>query len=490
MSEAISNTLSSRLRTAIDKSVSNPVMFFFTSGAAWLAVAVFLGIFYSIKSLNPAFLECFGALSTGRAYVAHINVLIYGWCFQAAFGAIIWFMARLCRKEATKSGLVLFVGHLWNFGVTVGLLGILLGKGTGVPWMEFPVATWPIFFVCYVLITVWSFIQFRIREGGHVYISQWYLLAAIFLFPWVYLTANIFVFGFEGHAVMTAGIAAWFKSAIILLFFMPVAIASAYYITPKVTGRPVYSYNLALLGFWSLMATAPWAGMQKLTGAPIPPHLTYIGAGATVLFFIPAITVGLNILMTLKSNGGAVLKSPSLRFTATSIIALVGMGALGMFLNLPSVLQSVQFSISGYGYEMLAIYGVFTMAMFGAIYFIVPRVTMREWLSTRLIKFHFNLSVYGLIAIVIGSILGGIMQGDAQQAWKYTSWLNAASSTYAWDWFNAFSWIFILISNICFCLHLLLMWLRLGRKTDHPTLLETGHHESSPHGEDGAIQTI
>ena len=69
---------------------------------------------------------------------------------------------------------------------------------------------------------------------------------------------------------------------------------------------------------------------------------------------------------------------------------------------------------------------------------------------------------------------------DALRALELESWFSA----------NFMSWIFILISNICFCLHLLLMWLRLGRKTDHPTLLETGHHESSPHGEDGAIQTI
>jgi len=266
MSEAISNSLSSRLRTAIDKSVSNPVMFFFTSGAAWLAVAVFLGLFTSIKSINPAFCECFGALSTGRAYVAHINVLIYGWCFQAAFGAIVWFMARLCRKEATHSGIVLFAGHLWNFGVTIGLLGILLGGGTGVPWMEFPVATWPIFLVCYILITIWSFIQFRVREGGHVYISQWYLLSAIFLFPWIYLTANLFVFGFEGHAVMTAGIASWFKSALTLLFFIPIAIASAYYITSH--------------GYWSMGGNAKTDGCTNSSCS----YIYWCGSNRSLLY--------------------------------------------------------------------------------------------------------------------------------------------------------------------------------------------------------------
>jgi len=488
MSNDSTQSIDSGLRTAIDKSVSNPVMFFFTSGAAWLAVSIALGVFASIKFHTPTFFEGFGALSTGRAYAAHINVLIYGWCFQAAFGTIIWLMSRLCRKELKNTLCILVGGHMWNVGVGLGLFALLLGKGTGVPWMEFPVFSWVIFLVCYLLIAVPCFVQFRIREGGHVYISQWYLLAALFLFPWIYGTANIFVFVIDGYSVMSTAVAAWFKSALVLLFFIPVAISAAYYIAPKVTGRPVYSYNLALLGFWALVVIGPWAGMQKLTGAPIPVFLTYVGAGAAVLFFIPAITVGLNILMTLKGSGKLASSSPSLRFTAAGTIALVVMGVLGLWLNLPSVLQSVQFSLTGYGYEMLALYGVFSMIMFGAIYFIVPRITMREWLAPGFIRLHFNLSAYSVIAIVLGSILGGYLQGVAQDDFLQ-SWKIAAKAAFAWDWFNTVAWICILCSNIFFCLHLLLMWARLGRHSKHPTLL-IEKHGGSPHGADGKVQTI
>ena len=487
MSNDSTQSLDSRIRTAIDKSISNPVMFFFTSGAAWLAVAIVLGLFASIKSHTPAFFEGWGELSTGRAFIAHINVLIYGWCFQAAFGTIIWLMSRLTRKECKQPGVILAAGHMWNAGVAFGLLGLLLGKGTGVPFMEFPVFTWVIFIICYILITVWSFVQFRVREGGHVYISQWYILAALFLFPWIYGTANIFVFSFEGHAVMTTAVAAWFKSAVILLFFVPVAIAAAYYITPKVTGRPVHSYKLAMFGFWALMIVGPWAGIQKLTGAPLPVFLTYTGAAAAILFFIPAITVALNILMTMKSHFDLAKESPALRFTAAGTIALLTMGVLGVWLNLPSVIKGVQFSLTGYGYDMLALYGVFSMLMFGAIYFIVPRVTMREWLAPSFIRFHFNLSAYSVIAIVLGSILGGYMQGAAQQDF-IGSWVVASKATYAWNIFNSVAWVCILISNLSFCFHLLLMWARLGRHSKHPTLM-VEKHADSPHGPDGKVQT-
>ena len=125
--------------------------------------------------------------------------------------------------------------------------------------------------------------------------------------------------------------------------------------------------------------------------------------------------------------------------------------------------------------------------MFGAIYFIVPRVTRREWLSRRLIKVHFLLSVYGIIAVVLFSLLGGLEQGIGQEDWQQP-WNAAATRAYPYAVGTTFAWIFILFSNVFFFLHLALMWLRLGRRSSHPTLLMTEHrHGPSPHGEEGDL---
>ena len=266
------------LRARIDRSLRHPVMFFFTSGAAWLAVSLILGFLSSAKAHAPTFLDGCGWLSYGRVYAAHLNVLVYGWGCQAAFGLLVWLMARLARKECRAVGLILTAGHVWNFGVALGFLGILAGYSTGRPWMEFPVAVWPMLLLSYLFIGIWSFVQFRSQEGKRVYVAQWYLLAALIWFPWVYLTGNLFVFVFEGHPVMAAGVNAWFKSTLIFLFFTPVALGTAYYLAPKVTGRPIYSYPLALFGFWALAAIGPWTGMQKLAGAPLPQFMPYVGA--------------------------------------------------------------------------------------------------------------------------------------------------------------------------------------------------------------------
>ncbi|MDB4300791.1 MAG: cbb3-type cytochrome c oxidase subunit I [Akkermansiaceae bacterium] len=473
------------LRSSIDRSLRHPVMFFFTSGALWLAIAAVLGLIASAKKHMPEFLEGCSLFDAGKIDAAHINALVYGWGFQAAFGMIIWLMARLSRKECTSSGLILTAGHIWNGAVLVGVACIMMGQGTGVPWMEFPTFVWPVLLLSYILITIWSLIQFQVRDAGHVYVSQWYLLAAMLWFPWIYFTANVFVFGFEGgNPLMAAGIASWFKGTLFLLFFLPVAIASAYFLAPKVTGRPVYSYNIALFGFWSLAVVGPWAGMQKLTGAPIPQFLPYVGAAAMVLILIPAIAVGWNILNTVSGHAETVTASPSLRFTAAGIIGLLVFGVLSAATHLFGF-ELVQFSYTGYGFDILGIYGVFSLCAFGAIYFVVPRITRREWLSRRFISWHFYLSLYGTISVVICAIVGGLSQGEGIEAWNQ-SFLAGAGRAQMYGWGVTLAWGFLLLSNLFFCLHLLLMWARLGRRSSHPTLLNT-HHADSPHGPEGEV---
>jgi len=459
-------------------------MFFLTSGAAWLAVSILLGVIASAKVHNPGFMSDCPWMTYGRVFPAHVNVLVYGWGMQAAFAVIIWLMARLSRKECKSAGTILTAGHIWNLGVALGVIGILSGHGTGMPWMEFPAFAWPVLLFSYCAILIWSFIQFRVRPEGSVYISQWYLLAAMIWFPWIYITANTLLHCLPGHPVMAAGINAWFRSGMIFLFFTPVALGAAYYLAPKVTGHPVFSYSLAKVGFWSLAIIAPWAGMQKLMGAPVPFFLPYVGAAATVLIFIPTAAAAINTLRTMMADQETVVKSPALRFTTAGIVALVILAIAAVFLNLPdTTLMLTQFTLSGYGFDMLAVYGFFSLIMFGATYFIVPRITCREWISRRLITMHFLLSCYGVVFVALTALFGGLQQGLGLDNWQHPSFLRA--NPYAV--MITFSWSLILFSNVFFFVHLALMWLRLGRRSTHPTLLVSSHEPQSPHGEEGDI---
>ncbi len=478
------------LRAEIDRSLRHPVMFFFTSGAAWLAVSLLLGIIATAKSFAPGFLSCVDCLTYGRTFAAHMNVLLYGWCAQAAFGTMIWLMSRLSRQPSQSSGVILTVGHAWNAVIALGTIGILSGNGSGQPWMGFPNFVWPCLIVLYAAIAIWSVIQFRVRRGGHVFISQWYILAALFWFPWTLLTAHVFIHVIgDGHPVFATAINAWFRSGLLFLFFTPIAIASAYYLAPKVTGRPVYSYSLALFGFWALAVVGPWAGMQKLYGAPIPVWLQYAGAGATILLLIPAIAVSVNILKTVSAKGETVAHSPSLRFSVAGIIGLAATALFAAALALPGSMSLTQFSIASYGFDIFALYGFFSMCMFGAIYFIVPRITGREWISTKFIRVHFWSSIYGVVFIALFcGLLGGYLQGQAVE--NFSEPFASAMGRYKiYTIGMAIGWVFVLLANFFFCFHLLLMWLRLGRRSNHPTLLKHNAH-GQVHGPEGDLDSL
>ncbi len=480
-----------KLRADVDRSLRHPVMFFFTSGAAWLAVSLVLGIITSIKTHAPGFLDCTSFFNTGLTMQAHMSTLIYGWGAQAAFGVIIWLMARLSRQESKRSGIILVAGHIWNAAMTYGVIKILMGEGSGIAWLYFPTEVTAVLIGLYFFIGTWSVIAFRVRRGGHIYISQWYILASLFWFPWVLLTGFLFcqIYLGEGHPMMITATSAWFRSALLLLFFTPVAIASAYYIAPKVTGRPVYSYNLAIFGFWALAIVGPWVGMQRLMGAPIPSFMPYLSAGAAILLLIPAIAVAINILRTAKGSSSAMAHSPSLRFTVAGAVGLLLMAGIGALISLPSVMKYTQFSTVQYGYELTAILGFFSMCMYGAIYFIVPRVTNREWISVGLIRQHFWLSIYGVLAIaLIYTITGGFMHGDIIERPGEVA-ATAYSRLYPYAISLTTGFIFLLISTFFFCVHLLLMWLRLGRRSSHPTLL-VRHPHGSPHGPEGDLDKL
>ena len=479
-----------QLRSDIDRSLRHPVMFFFTSGAAWLAVSLVLGIIASIKTHNPAFLGECSFIQYGRAFPAHINALVYGWGAQAAFGVMIWLMARLSRQPSKNAGTLLVAGHVWNLAIILGTGGILAGHGTGKHWMEFPTFVWPVLLASYAAIAIWVMISFRVRRDNHTYISQWYILGACVWFPWIYLTANLYVNVFDVHPLMAAAINGWFRQAMVLLFFVPVGIASAYYITAKITARAVYNYSYAVGGFWALAVIAPWAGMHVVMGTPIPLFLQYTGAAATMLASVPLIFSGVHILKTISGHSELTADSPSLRFTVAGMFGLLALAVLGVILAHPAAIRYSQFSLAGYGYEILALYGFFSMCMFGAIYFIVPRVTRREWLSRRLIRTHFWFSVYGVCFVLLFcTLLGSFQQGAAQENFNQP-WKQAVNSTFPYAVGITFAWCAILWANIFFFIHLTLMWLRLGRRSTHPTLLRRDHSELGPHGPEGDVDEL
>jgi len=189
---------------------------------------------------------------------------------------------------------------------------------------------------------------------------------------------------------------------------LPLALGIIFYMVPKVSGRPLNNYHLAAISFWVWVFVGGWSGIP--VGARLPAWMPSVSTVATVVLLVPAIAILINLRATwlgsrAKEEGGVPFK-----FVSFAIFAFIVWAVASAIASLRSVAQVVEFTLFGMGVGQLATYGVVAMSLFGAIYFIVPRISGTEW-RTNWLKLHFLLSAGGLALVVFAWVVGGIRQG-------------------------------------------------------------------------------
>src|ERR1700676_1652436 len=399
-------------RALIDASTRVPVLMFYTSAIAWLLLGTVLAMFVSIKLHAPDMFSGISFLTWGRVRPAHTNIMIYGWAAMAGMGTSIWLMAAFCRTVLRHPLLIITGAGFWNLGVLLGVGAIIAGDSTGCQWLEFPPYAAVILFVAYAMIMSWAVLMFRFRRGDQIFITQWYLLGAFLWFPWLYAAAQLMLFVVPVQGVMQAAVDWWFANNLLFLWLGAIGLGTAYYMIPKVIGRPVYSYHLAAIGFWTYALFSSWTGMQRLVDGPFPAWMITASIAATILTIIPVATVGLNHHMTMQGYFPLLRYSPTLRFTVFGAISYTVFSVVGVLISLRSVARYVNFTQASIAYSHLGLYAFFTMVMFGSMYYIVPRLVGREWRYASLIKLHFWASVYGIGLMSLMLLAASVVQGS------------------------------------------------------------------------------
>ncbi len=463
-------------RAMIDASTRLPVLLFFGAALFWLLAGSLFGFVASWKLHSPLFLADWSWLTFGRIRSAHLNAMAYGWASQAAIGVGIWLMARLCRAPLKSAPVLMIATGLWNLGVAIGISGILAGDSQSIEWLEFPAYATPLLFLAYGLIAIWAVIMFASRQVGHVYVSQWYLLAAFFWFPWLYGTANILIQGIGVNGVALGAVNWWFGHNVLGLWFTPIGLAAAYYFIPKVIGRPVHSYYLSALGFWSLALFYSWNGMHHLIGGPFPVWLVTASIVASIMMTIPVVTTAINHHMTMRGHFHMLGLSPTLRFVVFGAMSYTVVSLQGVSMAFRSWNKLTHFTHYTVAHAHLGLYAFFTMIMFGSMYYIVPRLTQCEWRSPRLIKLHFWLSAYGIIAMFGVLSIAGLAQG----AWlndPQIEFIKTVQVTIPYLMARSLSGVALTGAHFIFAIHFGLMLLRLGRTGPEPTYFENKRHD-------------
>jgi cytochrome c oxidase cbb3-type subunit 1 len=395
---------------ALDQSSRTPFLTFLYGGLLWLLIGSFAGLVASLKLHFPDWLVAQPELTFGRIRTLHLTAVVYGWGSMTGVAMALWLFPRLLRTPLVGARFAVAGSGFWHAGVLLGAAAIVLGWNGGMEFLEIPKVFAPLIVLGGALVGIPLVLTLLQRRVHHLYVSVWYLSAAVLWFPILYLVANLPKVHF---GVQAAVVNWWFGHNVLGYWVTPVAIGTAYYIIPKVLGKPIASYNLSLVGFWALALFYGQAGVHHLVGGPIPTWLVTVGVVASIMMLVPVIAFGVNQWLTMRSSWRALRYSPSLRFVIVGAVGYVLSSVEGTMEALRSVSTVAHFTHFTVGHAHLGLYTFFSFVMFGGVYFALPRVVQREWPYPKLIGWHFWLAFIGMAIYIIALSVGGWLQGLA-----------------------------------------------------------------------------
>ena len=457
-----------RARQELDASASAPVTLLFGMAVLWLLAWSGLHLILIWKLLYPDFLTSWSSLTFGRLQPIANNMFTYGWASCAGMGVALWLMVRLCRVKLASPGAVMIGTIAWNSALFAGIAAIHVGAGRSLEYMELPLWSFIAMLGAFLIIGIQVVGLFFYRLEGTGFISQAYIVAGFVWMAWTLFAANLIAAMPWVHGVIIAINNAWFINGLAHYWFTALALGTVFYLIPKVTGRPIHSYYLANLGFWSFAFLAGWGGLQRYNGGPIPTWLITLNIVATALMIIPVATIAVNHHFTIAGSHTMMHYSPTLRFAVTGAMAFTISSLTAILLSMRTVAQQTGLTYVNHAQNYLVMYVFYSFVMFGAIYFILPRIVGREWVSSTFIRLHFWGVAYGMGLTILVLTIAGLFQG---KDWNNPLVDNptVAQTTLPLLRGAFIGGLLLLFGHVVFALHFLFMILRLGQISDEPT---------------------
>ncbi len=390
---------------AVEASCRLPVLFLAFSGAAWLVFGAVVALLASIQLYHPTFLEGCAWVTYGRLRPAAVNALTYGFALQTAFALCLWLIARLGRVELVAPIGLTIAAKFWNIAVTVGVLGIMAGDATGFDLLEFPLYAALPLFASYAVFAGWTLVTLHQRTERELYVSLWFVLAALLWFPWILSTAQGLLLGWQVPGVVQAIVAGWFANNLLQIVLTGVALAVLFYFVPKTVGRPLANPGHARIGFWLLLLIGGWCGLSQL--AAVPAWIPSISEAANLLVVVPVLVLLVSLWQTAEGKIADTWKeNATFRFLVVAALLLLGVTLRTAFL----AGYSTQFTFFASARTDIVVLGVFGLSALGALHYIVPRLTTGEdeLPSEGLADLSFWAALLGVLAVGIGFSAAGM----------------------------------------------------------------------------------
>ncbi|MBE9552826.1 MAG: cytochrome-c oxidase, cbb3-type subunit I [Proteobacteria bacterium] len=387
----------------------------------WGVVGFSVGVFIALQLAFPVLNLGLEWFSFGRLRPVHTSAVIFAFGGNALLATSLYVVQRTCR--APLFGGTALAGFLfWGYQIFIVMaalgyvLGITQSKEYAEP--EWYVDLWlTVVWVIYLVIFMGTLIK---RREPHIYVANWFYLAFIVTIAVLHLVNNAAVpVSFTGtksyilwSGVQDALTQWWYGHNAVGFFLTAGFLGIMYYFVPKQVERPVYSYRLSIVHFWSLIFLYIWAGPHHLHYTALPDWTQTIGMVFSIMLWMPSWGGMINGLMTLSGAWHKLRTDPVLKFLVTSI-AFYGMSTFeGPVMSIKAVNSLSHYTDWTIGHVHSGALGWVAFVSFGAVYFMVPKLWKRERLySVRLVNTHFWIATIGIVFYITSMWVSGIMQG-------------------------------------------------------------------------------
>lgn len=394
---------------------------FINATVFWGIVGMSVGLLLAFMFLFPNLTDGISWLSFGRLRPLHTNAVIFAFVGNAIFAGVYYSTQRLLKARMWSDALSNFNFWGWQAIIVAAAITLPLGYTTSKEYAELE---WPIdisialVWVAFGANLIGTILK---RRQRHLYVAIWFYLATFVTVAVLHIVNSIElpVSALKSYSVYAgvqdALVQWWYGHNAVAFFLTTPFLGLMYYFVPKAANRPVYSYRLSIVHFWSLIFIYIWAGPHHLLYSALPDWAQNLGVAFSVMLIAPSWGGMINGLLTLRGAWDKVRTDPVLKFM---VVAITGYGMAtfeGPMLSLKNVNAIAHFSdwiIAHVHVGALAWNGFLT---FGMIYWLVPRLFKTKLWSVKLANAHFWIGTLGIIMYALPMYVAGFVQASM---WK------------------------------------------------------------------------
>jgi cytochrome c oxidase cbb3-type subunit 1 len=384
----------------------------------WGIVGMLVGVLIAAQLMWPALNFDVPWLSFGRLRPLHTNAVIFAFGGCALMATSLYVVQRTCHVRLFAGPLASFVFWGWQLIIVLAAVTLPLGLTQGKEYAEL---IWPIDVLIAVVWVAYAIVFFgtiAIRRIKHIYVANWFYGAFIITVALLHIVNSLampvdLLLSYPVYAGVVDGMVQWWYGHNAVGFFLTAGfLGMMYYFVPKQAGRPIYSYRLSVVHFWTLISIYMWAGPHHLHYTTLPDWAQSLGMVFSVLLLAPSWGGMINGIMTLSGAWHKLRTDPILKFMIVSL-SFYGMSTFeGPMMSIKTVNALSHYTDWTIGHVHSGALGWVAMISMGCLYNLIPRVFGRQQMySEKLIDLHFWVSTIGVVLYIASMWIAGVMQG-------------------------------------------------------------------------------